>query len=238
MTYWTGNRMSTRLRSSAMWTVSRCSSSGSPVVPRHALRPVDHVVALQGRHRDEGDVGHLEQAGEGGEVVDDGPEPLLVPVDEVHLVHGHDQVGDAQQGGDEGVAAGLLQQALAGVDQDHGDVGGRRAGDHVAGVLHVARRVGDDELAPGGGEVAVGDVDGDALLALGPQAVGEQGQVGVLVAALDAGPLHRGQLVLEDGLGVVQQPPDQRALAVVDGAGRAASLAEQFHQARRTAPQK
>ena len=75
-------------------------------------------------------------------------------------------------------------------------------------------------LRRGRGEVAVGDVDRDALLALGPQAVGEQGQVGVVLAALLAGPLHRGQLVLEDRLGVVQQPPDQGALAVVHRAGR------------------
>jgi hypothetical protein len=37
--------------------------------------------------------------------------------------------------------------------------------------------VGDDELALGRGEVAVGHVDGDALLALGAQAVGEQREV-------------------------------------------------------------
>jgi hypothetical protein len=41
----------------------------------------------------------------------------------------------------------------------------------------VARRVGDDVLARAGREVAVGDVDGDALFALGLQAVGEQRQV-------------------------------------------------------------
>ena len=51
------------------------------------------------------------------------------------------------------------------------------AGGHVAGVLLVAGRVGDDELALVGGEVAVGDVDGDALLALGLEAVGEQGEI-------------------------------------------------------------
>ena len=75
-------------------------------------------------------------------------------------------------------------------------------------------------------EVAVGDVDGDALLALGPQAVGEQGQVGV-VAPCDAGALHRLQLVLEDGLRVVEQAPDEGGLAVVDGAGRGES--QQLH---------
>jgi hypothetical protein len=84
----------------------------------------------------------------------------------------------------------------------------------------VAGRVGHDELAPRGGEVTVGDVDGDALLALRRQAV-EQQRV-VELAVLAAGParvgLQRGQLVLEDQLGLPQQPSDQRALAVVDAA--------------------
>ena len=50
-------------------------------------------------------------------------------------------------------------------------------GGHVAGVLDVAGAVGDDELAVRRGGVAVGHVDGDALLALGPQPVGDEGQV-------------------------------------------------------------
>ncbi len=74
-------------------------------------------------------------------------------------------------------------------------------------------------LRVGRGEVAVGDVDGDALLTLGPQAVGEQREVGVVLAAVAADPLDRLDLVLEDRLGVVEQPPDQRALAVVHRAG-------------------
>jgi hypothetical protein len=86
-------------------------------------------------------------------------------------------VADAEQRGDEAVAAGLGQHALARIDQDHGKVRGRGAGDHVARVLLVAGRVGDDELALLGGEEAVGDVDGDALLALGAQAVDEQREV-------------------------------------------------------------
>src|SRR4029453_17756897 len=75
--------------------------------------------------------------------------------------------------------------------------------------------VGDDELPLGGGEVAVGDVDRDALLALGPQPVGEQRQVGVGVAPLQAGALDRLELVLEDRLRVEEQPADQRGLPVV-----------------------
>src|ERR1043165_8241482 len=47
-------------------------------------------------------------------------------------------------------AAALLDHALAGVDQDDRQARCRRAGDHVARVLDVARGVGDDELAPPG----------------------------------------------------------------------------------------
>ena len=125
-----------------------------------------------------------------------------------------------QQRGEERVPARLLDHALAGVDQDEREVGGRRARDHVARVLDVAGRVGDDELAPRRGEVAVGDVDRDALLALGAQAVGEQREVHVVVAAPAARLLDALELVLEDLLGVVEQAADQRALAVVDRAGR------------------
>ena len=70
-----------------------------------------------------------------------------------------------------------------GVDEHDREVGRRGAGDHVARVLRVPGRVGDDEAAPGGGEVAVGDVDRDALLALGPQPVGQQREVEAVVAA-------------------------------------------------------
>ena len=125
----------------------------------------------------------------------------------------------AEQAGQGGVPAGLLDHPLAGVDEHQREVGGRGAGDHVARVLHVARGVGHDEGPDRRGEVAVGDVDGDALLALGPQAVGEQREVGVVVAAVGAGALDGLQLVLEDGLAVVEQPADQGGLAVVDGTG-------------------
>ena len=69
------------------------------------------------------------------------------------------------------------------------------AGDHVARVADVARRVGEDERAPRGGEEAVGDVDRDALLALGAQAVGEQREV--------EPPSPRSRLVELDGVELV-----------------------------------
>jgi hypothetical protein len=92
----------------------------------------------------------------------------------------------------------------------------------------VARGVGDDELAVGRREVAVGHVDGDALLALRAQPVGQQRQVGVVVALGDAGGLDGLELVLEDRLRVVEQTADQGRLAVVDRARR--GEAEEVHQ--------
>jgi hypothetical protein len=84
----------------------------------------------------------------------------------------------------------------------------------------VSGDVGDDEAPARGGEVAVGDVDRDALLALGAQPVGEQRQVERPVAAPARARLRQVvELVLEHRLGVVQQPADERALAVVDRAG-------------------
>jgi hypothetical protein len=76
-------------------------------------------------------------------------------------------------------------------------------------------------LRAGVGEVAVGDVDGDALLALGDQAVGQQRQVD----------LRRGRACAEAASMAVErdrraatllsyeQTADERALAVVDAAG-------------------
>jgi hypothetical protein len=113
----------------------------------------------------------------------------------------------------------LLDDAVAGVDEDHGDVGRRRAGDRVAGVLHVAGGVGEHERALGRGEVAVGDVDGDALFAFGPQAVDEQREIRPLVAAALARGLDRGELVGQDRLRIVEQAADERGLAVVDRTG-------------------
>ena len=138
----------------------------------------------------------------------------------VKLVDGEHDGGHAQQLQQQRMAARLRQQRqvgilpveLGGIDQHHGGIGLRCGGDHVARVLLVPRCVADDELARFGREVAPGDVDGDALLALGLQAVGELRQIG-LAAARDAG-----QVVLQHRPAVHQQAPDQCALAIIDGA--------------------
>ena len=66
-------------------------------------------------------------------------EHLLGVVDQVELVDRQDHVADAEQRDEEAVPPGLGEHSLAGVDQDDRQVRGRRAGDHVAGVLLVAR---------------------------------------------------------------------------------------------------
>ena len=178
--------------------------------------------------RDEGEVGELQLAGELGELGADLVEALLAPVDEVHLVHAHGEVADAQERRDHCVAPALLDEALAGVDQHEGEVGRGGTGHHVPGVLGVARGVGDDELAARRREVAVRHIDRDALLALGPQAVGEQRQVRVLEALVAARALDGLELVLEDVLALVEQAADEGALAVVDRTG--GGEPEQLHQ--------
>ena len=140
--------------------------------------------------------------------------------DRVQFVDGEHDGWHAQQLHQQGVTARLRQQLgqgglpveLGGIDQHHGGVCAGGGGDHVARVLLVAGGVGNDEFARGGVEVAVGHVNGDALLALGLQAVGQQGQVGLSAA------LHAGQLVLQHGFAVHQQPAYQRAFAIVHAA--------------------
>ena len=97
-------------------------------------------------------------------------------------------------------------------------VAGRCPGRHVAGVLFMARRVGNDEFALGGGEIPVGYVDGDALLALGLQAVHQKGKVDVAASGpgFEAILLDGCELVFIDHFRIVQQPPDQGAFAVIN----------------------
>jgi hypothetical protein len=66
----------------------------------------------------------------------------------------------------------------------------------------------------------VRDVDRDALLALGREPVEQQREVELAVdgAVAPRVGLQRRELVVEDQPGLEQQAPDQRRLAVVDGA--------------------
>src|ERR1700680_46128 len=101
-----------------------------------------------------------------GEVPFDAPKDLLAESDQVHLVNHYCEVADPEQPGNDGMPVGLLQQPFMSVHQQHGQIGGGCASSHVPRILLVSGRIGDDELAPGCGEIAIGDVDRNPLLAL------------------------------------------------------------------------
>jgi hypothetical protein len=112
----------------------------------------------------------------------------------------------------------LLDHALARIDEHHGHIRRRSARDHVARVLHMARCIRHDELAARCGEVAVSDIDGDSLLALGAQAVGEIGEIDLAATGDVGGTLQRLELIFHEVLRVVKQAADERGLAVIHGA--------------------
>ena len=107
----------------------------------------------------------------------------------------------------------LREDPVTHVDQDDGEVRGGGAGGHVARVLRVPGRVGEDELAARRLEIAVGDVNGDPLLALGLESVGEEREVDRVAVAGDAADML--DLIVVERAGLVEQPADQRGLAIV-----------------------
>ena len=175
-----------------MSIVSRyCSSVG----PRYHGVCCEAVVTLSPKRAEIG-IGATEakpsSCGEGRVIGDDLVERVLPKVDEVDLVDRDHDVADAEQRADQRVPPGLHQHALARIDQNDGKIGAGGAGRHVARVLLVARRVGDDEGALGGRKEAIGDVDGDALLALGLQPVDQKREVEILAGrAVTRGILRR-----------------------------------------------
>ncbi len=141
----------------------------------------------------------------------------LVIADQIHLVDRDDDVPHAKQGSDAGMPARLDQYAFARVHQHDGERRGGGPGRHVARVLLVPGRIRDDEFAARCREVAVGDVDGDALLALRAQAVGEQREIEHAGRGRSLA-FDRANLVVVYRLRVVQQPADEGRFAVVDRA--------------------
>jgi hypothetical protein len=83
----------------------------------------------------------------------------------------------------------------------------------------MAGRVSDDEFAPVRREIAIGDVDGDALLALRREPVHQEGEVDRLIrrAMAARGSFDGAELVLENRVGLVQETTDQGRFAGRDG---------------------
>ena len=190
-----------------------------PVEPRQVVAFFDDVVAEQSRHGQEHRVDQVERLRELEILLADLIEALLAPIDEIHLVDRNRDIADTEQVGDVAVAFGLGDDPVTSVDQDDCELAGRRARDHVAGVLLVAWRVGDDELALRCREVAISDVDGDALLALGLEPVGEKRKIDLIASAALGGGVgfETGELIFIDHVRVVQKASDQGRFAVVDG---------------------
>jgi len=187
-------------------------------VPGHIWARDRDVVALEGGKRNGCDFTEPEITRLGAVEIDDLLEPRLAPIDEVHLVHRQHDVADAEQVDEIAVPEGLGQHTLARVDEDDREVTVRCTGRHVARVLLVPGRVGDDERALGRREEAVGDVDRDALLPLRLQPVDQKREIDPLAqrAVFFGVGFERLQLVFHDQPGVVEQPTDQGRLAVVD----------------------
>ena len=66
--------------------------------------------------------------------------------------------------------------------------------------MFVARRVDDDEYPPRGREEAIGDVDGDVLLAFGRQSVQQQRKVELLALGAEFARIgdQRVELIVEE----------------------------------------
>src|SRR6267378_7725748 len=190
------------------------------VVPAHPRAALDHVVSFKRADRDALDVGDSKLGSQSDEVVFQLQKEIFAILGQVHLVHRGKYVFDAQNGSNKRVAPRLRKESFGCVNQNDSQVRRRRACSHVSGVLFVAWRVCNDEFAPRGRKIAVSHVNGDALLAFGAQAIRDQRKIDRSCGTVDAAPLYRGQLIFVDRLGVVQEPPDQCRLAVVDAPRR------------------
>ena len=124
--------------------------------------------------------------------------------------------------------AGLGEYAVAGINHQDGQLRSGCAGGHVAGVLLMARGVRNDELAFVGAEITVSDINSNALFPLGLKAVHQQCQVQFFAggAHFCAVSFQAGHVIFIDHLGVMQQPANQRALAVIHAA--AGEQAQEF----------
>ena len=73
----------------------------------------------------------------------------------------------------------LREQTMTSIDEQNCELCGRSPRRHVACVLLVTRCVCDNELALIGREEPVRHIDGDALLALGREAIHQQSEVDI-----------------------------------------------------------
>ena len=191
-----------------------------PAIPGHARASADDVVAVARGDRDRGDGREAELLGEASNRAAIACEAALVEADEVHLVDREHHVADAEQRDDEAcrrvcvstpLRASTRRMARSAVEAP---VAMLRVYCSWPGVSATMKRRCRRR------KEAIGDVDGDALLALGLKPVDQKREVDRVAggAVLLGIRFERGELVLEQQLGIVEQPTDQRRLAVIDAA--------------------
>src|ERR1700722_8706314 len=163
---------------------------GGPIVPWQIGRPFDDVVAFQCANGQIDDILQLKCPGDLRVIDNDIVVAVLGVVYQIHFVYCDDYMGDIEQGRDDGMAPGLFDDAIPRVDENDDQVGVGCAGHHIASVLDMSGGVGDDEFAVGRGKIFVGNVDGDALLTFGAQAVCEEGEVDLTVFFITALPFE------------------------------------------------
>ena len=186
-------------------------------VPGSPGAAVHDVVAREGADGNRDQFRNFKDGGESEQVATVLFENFFGEVDQIHLVDGGDHRRDAEQRGDAGMPARLIEDAFTRVDQDDGNIGRGSPGSHIARVLLVAGRVGDDEFSLRRREIAVGDIDGDALLARMcgevPHIGGMQQRLGGNAADVQAGAAEAGVVVKERHLQSQLRAADSRCVA-------------------------
>ena len=156
-------------------------------------------------------------------------EYIFAVAHKIHLVHGKDKVANTHQPANAGVSTRLYENALRCIYENHCEVGKRCAHGHVARVFFMPRSVSNDKAAVIRREIAVRDIDGNALLAFGHQAVQQKGIVNFSAAATDfTVELQSFFLVGVEQLGIVKDMPDERRLSIVHTAA-CNKLQQTFH---------
>ena len=143
------------------------------VVPGRLGRVLSEVDTVECREWNRSDPRSVDLSSGRNELVGDLDKTGLVVVDKIDLIDTGDHVAHAEHAADREVSTGLRCRAVLCINQQDRCIRTRSGRHHVARVLHVPRRVTKQDAPAIGIEGTVGNIDGDALLALGAQAVGQ-----------------------------------------------------------------
>ncbi len=184
------------------------------------LAALHHVVTVQRTDRHRHRIGNADARTEVNKLTFDGAESLLAPSNNVHLVDRRHHMANTQQTGNKRMPARLRGHAFTRVDQTDGQLAMTCTSCHVARVLLMTRAVGNDETTTRGSEVSPRNINSDSLFALSLQAVHCKRQI----KSAASGSMHlavffkRSHVIFINATGVMEQAPNQRALAVIHAA--------------------